>query len=364
LTADVAGSVGNTITYETAALTNNATLSVKVDGTAITVTLATNATGVITSTNSDVAAALNAFAPSAGLVDAVVAGIGTTPATVTTPAVSLDGGTDVEAEQSIVTLSGTPAVGDVITVTVGGDTSPTTYTVVETDIGVNDAASLAAIAIKVRDAINADVEASAVVTAAASGAAITLTADVAGIVGAFDLASSVERATVVGIIVQITEGNPMTIRQTVPTVTKLANQTVLTGANDVALEFTVTADSAGDVELRTITVSFAESATADVTEARLYVGATRIATDAVIGDTTNVAVFDITTAVERNIAAGTSQTFTVRADSTVTGNGQTVVASIADTAAHFMWRDGAVTTDINGALVEALPVTGDTLIQP
>ncbi|MBA7607812.1 hypothetical protein ES703_14981 [subsurface metagenome] len=93
------------------------------------------------------------------------------------------------AQVSTVTLSGSPGVGDVITVTV--DENTVTYTVVETDIGEDDAASLANIAAKVAAAINDDAEASGVVTASASAADVTLTADVAGLAGAFTLDSSV-----------------------------------------------------------------------------------------------------------------------------------------------------------------------------
>jgi len=159
----------------------------------------------------------------------------------------------------------------------------------------------------------------------------------------------------------------MTIRQTVPTVTKLTNQTVLTGANDEVLKFTVTADSAGDVELKRLTITFNRALAATEQTIRLFEGVTEI-------DTTNVAAnakvgtFDITGRTERNIAAGASRTFTVKANSTGTG---ALVASIAadavndtGTAIDFAWRDGAVATDINGYLVEALPITGDTLIQP
>ena len=137
------------------------------------------------------------------------------------------------------------------------------------------------------------------------------------------------------------------------------------------MKFTVTADAAGDAELRNLTITF--RGTADATCARLYGGGTQI-----VGrtDTTGVGgkddiervTFDITGRTERIIAAGESRTFTVRADANV-ATGNTLIASIDDTTAHFVWQDGSdvdgivgdPSDNIDGHLVEILPVTGDTL---
>ena len=150
----------------------------------------------------------------------------------------------------------------------------------------------------------------------------------------------------------ITGGNALTIRQTVPTIAKLSNSTVLTGANDEVLRFTVSADASGDVELRTLVVAFNRA----VTGARLFEGATEI--DA--GEGTTFGEFNIVARAERNIAAGATRTFTVRADS---GAGVTTAlfASILADTTGIVWGDGSTATNITGALIPGLPVTGDTL---
>jgi len=178
----------------------------------------------------------------------------------------------------------------------------------------------------------------------------------------------------------IAGGNPMTIRQTVPTFTKLANQTTLTGANDEVLRFTVSADASGDVELRTLKITFNRAlyTAYDISWlmnrqgiqspyepwqmepiiASLFEGTTQIATSLPnVGEafSTLFLTFRDTSRPERNIAAGTTRTFTVRAGSLGTA---ALFASIH--ADGLVWRDGG-TTDITGALVPGLPVTGDTL---
>ncbi|GAJ12195.1 unnamed protein product, partial [marine sediment metagenome] len=95
-------------------------------------------------------------------------------------------------EVSTITFTGSPREGDEITVTVDGN--GVAYTVVEADVGDTNAASLANIATGVAAAINHDVYASAVVTASASAAVVTLTADTAGLAGAF----TVTCATAIG----------------------------------------------------------------------------------------------------------------------------------------------------------------------
>ena len=162
----------------------------------------------------------------------------------------------------------------------------------------------------------------------------------------------------------IAGGNPMTIRQTVPTFTKLANQTVLTGLNnDEVLRFTVSADASGDVELRTLKITFNRalytvyddfSAVFELPIVSLFEGTTQIATTSLDGGIA-FAAFHLSTQPERNIAAGTTRTFTVRAGSLGTA---ALFASIH--ADGLVWRDRG-TADITGALVPGLPVTGDTL---
>jgi hypothetical protein len=93
--------------------------------------------------------------------------------------------TDPVAQVSTVTLSGSPRAGDVVSVDIDGNTI--TYTALTTDIGGTDAISLANIAIGLRDAINADATVSAIVTATAANAVVTVTADTAGLAGAFVL---------------------------------------------------------------------------------------------------------------------------------------------------------------------------------
>jgi len=148
-------------------------------------------------------------------------------------------------------------------------------------------------------------------------------------------------------------GNILTVRQTVPTVAKLTNSTTLTGANDEVLRFTVTANSLGDVELRNLTVAFNRA----VTGARLFEGATLISTGTGTG-TTSV-LFDVVPDPERNIAAGATRTFTVRADSGAVTTA--LFASILADATGIVWGDGSGVVDINGVLVSGLPITGDTL---
>ena len=149
-------------------------------------------------------------------------------------------------------------------------------------------------------------------------------------------------------------GNALTVRQTLPTVAKLSNSTTLTGANDEVLRFTVTADERGDVELRTLQPTFSRA----VTAARLYEGATQIA-----GALDVNGLFVIDQRSERNIAAGTTRTFTVRADSG-TGIITALFASILADATGLVWRDGSgVTTGMTGVLIPGLPITGDTLRQ-
>ena len=152
----------------------------------------------------------------------------------------------------------------------------------------------------------------------------------------------------------ITGGNALTIRQTVPTIAKLSNSTVLTGANDEVLRFTVSADASGDVELRTLVVAFNRA----VTGARLFEGATEI--DA--GEGATFGEFNIVARAERNIAAGATRTFTVRADS---GAGVTTAlfASILADTTGIVWGDGSGVIAITGALAPGLPITGDTLRQ-
>ena len=161
-------------------------------------------------------------------------------------------------------------------------------------------------------------------------------------------------------------GNALTIRQSVPTVAKLANQTVLTNANDEVLRFTVAADSRGDVELRTLIATFNRVLhTTEARTIRLFEGATEIATASVTAGTTT-GTFSITGRTERFIAAGASRTFTVRADSYGTAALFAEIRTDAMDGAvgNLVWRDGSATaTDINGHLVPGLPVTGDTLRQ-
>ncbi|GAI76121.1 unnamed protein product, partial [marine sediment metagenome] len=171
-----------------------------------------------------VAAALNADADAKGIVDATsaaavvtltadtagLAGAFTVTSVVITPApgstsvstvaddvVAAADEVDAVEEVSTITFSGSPQVGDVITVTVAGAANPVTYTVVSEDIDADDATTLANIAAKVAAAINDDAYAGVVVTAAAaaSGAVVTLTADVPGLDGAFTLTSSVAGGT-------------------------------------------------------------------------------------------------------------------------------------------------------------------------
>jgi hypothetical protein len=70
------------------------------------------------------------------------------------------------------------------------------------------------------------------------------------------------------------------------------------------------------------------------------------------------------------VAKGTSSLFTVKADTTglTTAGNSIQIRILADTTAgttgNLIWREGTVTTDINGNLVRELPITGPALIRP
>jgi len=147
----------------------------------------------------------------------------------------------------------------------------------------------------------------------------------------------------------VTDGNPITINQTTLTITKLPNPITITGVNDEALRFNVTADQRGNVELRTLTVVFNRP----IIRAALYEGTTLIST----GTGTTSVLFDITLDPERNIAAGTTRTFTVRTNSTAVA---ALSASILDNETGLIWRD-ASGNDSTGELVPGLPIIGDAL---
>lgn len=68
-TADAAGTAGNSIRIRYVVAGNNTALSVSVSTNDITVNLATNGSGVPTSTGAQVLAAINAHAPAAALID-------------------------------------------------------------------------------------------------------------------------------------------------------------------------------------------------------------------------------------------------------------------------------------------------------
>ena len=105
------------------------------------------------------------------------------------------------------------------------------------------------------------------------------------------------------------------------------------------------------MELRTLVVAFNRA----VTGARLFEGATEI--DA--GEGATFGEFNIVARAERNIAAGATRTFTVRADSGAVTTA--LFASILADATGIVWGDGSGVVDINGVLVSGLPITGDTL---
>jgi len=354
LVADVIGAVGNTITYTATIPTAiNQPFALSVAGNAITVSLATGPTaGITISTNAHVRDALNANAHSAALIDASVLGADATLATAIA-ATPLVGGSDGAREVRTVTIAGDRIhVGSVVTVALTG---AAVGTVSRTVVAGDDLTSIAT-------ALSAGIHALVGVDATSALGVITITAEAVNV--PFTVVPSVSNTTIHGVIA-VVEGHPMTIRQTVPTVAKLANQTVLTGTNDVVLNFTVAAHAAGDVVLRNIPINFTGTgpvvtAANALAGARLYRGLTQIDASET-GGVFNLAVGP-TTLAQRTIAAGTTVNFTVRADGGTPAAGNTLLARILEDI-NFHWNDGSVDVG-TGVLVPGLPITGDTLVRP
>ncbi|MBT9144006.1 MAG: hypothetical protein DDT29_02420 [Dehalococcoidia bacterium] len=146
----------------------------------------------------------------------------------------------------------------------------------------------------------------------------------------------------------ITGGNALTVRQTVATVTKVANPIALTGGTDEVLRFTVSADARGDVTLRSITVrTVITTAAAAAPRAITVLEGTRV-----LGSATTAAVNDTTTVIgitppDLVIAAGASRTLRV----TLATTGLTAVADRVT---------ASIVADVSGAPVTSMPAATAT----
>jgi peptidoglycan hydrolase-like protein with peptidoglycan-binding domain len=156
----------------------------------------------------------------------------------------------------------------------------------------------------------------------------------------------------------ITAGNTLTIRQTVPTVATVRGATTLlrNGENHL-MTVTVTADSRGDVSLRgfgAIGIAITQGGGATTTISDFIVRSAGV----VVADPVSATAITFTT--PEAIAAGASRTYEIFA--VVAGadhDADTIVSNL--TVAGFAWRDAAVATDIDGTSVITLPSPSFTL---
>lgn len=302
--------------------------------------------------------------------------------TATASAGAIPGDVPAIAARGTVTLTEAFAAGDVITVTVAGDPSPTTFTV-GTDT------TLATIAIGIRDAINADTAGATTTPATFTGAAgavtasiatatphiVTLTADVAGAAGN-TITLTADVPTRIGGAVAIV-GNDMTVRQTVPTVTTVAGATALRDGANHLMNITVAANAAGDVNLRRLTVRITESIEAIALGSVVLIDTadgTTVATVPATFDVATTTTYNVVFNFDRIIAAGGSRTFRVELPGVGgTAVGNTLVTELlgdvtAGVTGNLLWRDGShpaaaadAVANINGHLVTTFPAPAFTL---
>jgi hypothetical protein len=150
--------------------------------------------------------------------------------------------------------------------------------------------------------------------------------------------------------------NNFRVRKTVPTVALLAlPTTVLTAGDTVISKFTVTADANGDVSLKKIILNTTNTSNATITA--LTVGSTlkvngsyKTVSSVNYNGTSTIAIL---LATDEVISAGSSKTFEVLANLTVSGQGsESVTTKIAEEASYvtdgttgnFIWSDGASVT--------------------
>lgn len=169
--------------------------------------------------------------------------------------------------------------------------------------------------------------------------------------------------------------NNFRVRKTVPTVALLALPTsVLTSGDQVVSKFTVTADANGDVELNKIVLATTNTSQATITalsEGLVLKVNGAFKTVATSTYANNAITLEFGTSNEI-ISAGTSKTFEVLANLTVSGQGSESVTTkiIEDTnyatdgAGNFVWSDGASVstyTYSNGYRVPGLTTTTQVL---
>jgi len=152
--------------------------------------------------------------------------------------------------------------------------------------------------------------------------------------------------------------NNFRVRKTVPTVALLAlPTTVLTAGDTVISKFTVTADANGDVALRKIVLNTTRTSNATLTalavgSAVKVNGAYKTVATSTLATTDATSTLTIRFATDEVITAGTSKTFEILANTTVSGQGSesittkisedtTYVADSIGETGSFVWSDGA-----------------------
>jgi len=149
--------------------------------------------------------------------------------------------------------------------------------------------------------------------------------------------------------------NGFIVRKTVPTVAFLAlpDTTLNAGTKDIA-KFSVSADAAGDVTLNSVALDVATTtdATLATTTNPLKVNGSNKNATAVLAGTKYIVTF----ANPEVISAGTSKTFEIQANTSVSGNNSdSITAKISEDATfqtdttavnngNFVWSDGASVT--------------------
>lgn len=166
--------------------------------------------------------------------------------------------------------------------------------------------------------------------------------------------------------------NTFYIRKTVPTIALMAlPNTTLTSGNQVVSKFTVTADSNADVKIGRLAVKYSATASTSLatTSNAVKINGISKAVTSSINDTDKYIYVDFGTTTPEIVSAGTSKTFEIVTEVTVTGSNRESLTTSIEEANYsaggsvlvnksFTWSDSASNTDANNVWFNSFRVKG------